>query len=220
MKILALEFSSHLRSVAVAEATGGVVKTLGAVTEHDEKPRGPLALVEQALVAAGVSREQIESIAVGLGPGSYTGIRMAIAVAQGWELARGVRVLGVSSADCLAEKARQEQIAGPLHIAIDAQRNEFYLATYDLGQAGFAETAKLRLATREEVNACERTGGMVIGPEVTRWFQAGRIVVPDAATLAALAAQRSHFVPADQLAPIYLREASFVKAPPPRVLPA
>jgi len=49
----------------------------------------PLRLVERALAEAKVERGQIECVAVGLGPGSYTGIRGAIALAQGWQLARG-----------------------------------------------------------------------------------------------------------------------------------
>ena len=47
-------------------------------------------------------REAIEAIAVGLGPGSYTGIRAAIALAQGWQLAREVKTLGVSSVAAMA----------------------------------------------------------------------------------------------------------------------
>ena len=52
-------------------------------------------MIESALAEAKIEREQIEVIAVGLGPGSYTGIRAAISVAQGWQLARGVKLLGV-----------------------------------------------------------------------------------------------------------------------------
>ena len=91
MKLLALEFSSSQRSVAVLNATPSgttcfeVVETGGL---------GPLGMIEQALSNAGVEREQIECIAIGLGPGSYTGIRAAIALAQGWQLASGVKLLG------------------------------------------------------------------------------------------------------------------------------
>ena len=61
-------------------------------------------------------------------------------------------------------------------------------------------------------------GKEIIGPEVTRWFPAGKIVFPRAATLAKLAAGRQDFVSGDALEPIYLRETTFVKAPPPRVV--
>ena len=78
MKILALEFSSARRGVAVVD--GG--RVLG-LAEGDGLAPGPFALIESALRAAGVEREQIECVALGRGPGSYTGVRSAIALAQG-----------------------------------------------------------------------------------------------------------------------------------------
>jgi tRNA threonylcarbamoyladenosine biosynthesis protein TsaB len=82
-----------------------------------------LRLVEAALDSAGVERELIEGVAVGLGPGSYTGIRASIALAEGWQLARGTRVTGVSSARAIAATARQEGLRGLTAVLIGAQRN-------------------------------------------------------------------------------------------------
>ena len=95
-------------------------------------------MIEQVLAEAKIEREQIDALAVGLGPGSYTGIRAAISIAQGWQLARGVKLLGVSSADCLAAQARAENILGRVNVVIDAQRNEFYLATYEIAAGRLA----------------------------------------------------------------------------------
>ena len=100
MKILALEFSSEQRSAAVVE--NGVV--LGEAHETAGKHTQAFALIEQALAKAGLEREQIDCIAVGLGPGSYMGTRIAIAIAQGWQLARGVKTAGISSAEGLARQ--------------------------------------------------------------------------------------------------------------------
>src|ERR1041385_3880620 len=180
----------------------------------------PLALAEAALRQAGLEREQIECLAVGLGPGSYTGIRAAIALAQGWELARGVKLLGVSSAQCIAAQALADGIRGNACVVIDAQREEFYLAGYDFSESGVRETSKLRLATLAEARAREEADDVLIGPEVTRWFPKGRIVFPRAATLGRLALRRTDFLPGEKLEPIYLRGTKFVKAPPSRVLPA
>src|SRR4051794_23641679 len=85
MKILALEFSSPVRSVAV----GGDVPKHGYAEEGGSRETKPFALINAALAQAEISREEIHCIAVGLGPGSYAGIRIAIAIAQGWQLARG-----------------------------------------------------------------------------------------------------------------------------------
>ena len=83
MKILALEFSSQQRSVAIVDDSG----VLSEITT-DQLKTGPLVLIEQALQQAQIGREEIQRLGIGIGPGSYTGIRSAIAVAQGWQLAR------------------------------------------------------------------------------------------------------------------------------------
>jgi len=246
MKILALEFSSPQRSVAVAAAPGDGARqgrvserrihagpadglpVFGpasgvSVSEVIETARGhamrPLGLAEEAMRQAGLEREQIDGIAIGLGPGSYTGIRAAIALAQGWQLARGVKLLGLSSAACIAAQAQAEGIRGRTAIVIDAQRDEFYRAEYDLGPDGCREVAPLRLAPMKELRELESAGAALVGPEVPRWFPLGRAVFPRAATLARLASGRTDFVAGEELRPIYLRETKFLKAPPPRALP-
>ena len=221
MKILALEFSSPQRSAAVLQdqpEAGPLV--LGQAIETGARTTNVLGLVEEALREAQFERAEVECLAVGLGPGSYTGIRLAIALAQGWQLARPVKLLGISTADCLAAEAQAGGILGRAHVVIDAQRNEFYLASYDLSAVGWCETERLHLATLPEVQAQQQAGGTVIGPEVTRWFPGSRVLFPHAATLARLARNRTDFIPGEALAPIYLRETQFVKAPRPRTLQA
>ena len=124
----------------------------------------PLGLVEEALRQAQFDRAQIECLVIGLGPGSYNGIRLAIALAQGWQLARPVKLLGFSGAECLAAEAQAEGILGRVHVVIDAQRGEFYLAGYDLS----AETSWNRAATIDHLagGASLPPGGrVIIGPE-------------------------------------------------------
>jgi tRNA threonylcarbamoyladenosine biosynthesis protein TsaB len=216
MKILALEFSSDQRSVAIVDDG----QVLGRGRETATRAGRPLGLVESALREAGLERELVECLAVGLGPGSYTGIRSAIALAQGWQLARGTRILGISSVECLAAQAQEEKIYGRVHLIIDAQRNEFYLANYEIGGAGCREAEPLRLAGRNEVLALARGNGTAFGPGISKWFSGGRELFPDAAMLGQLAGRRSDFLPGERLEPIYLRETSFVRAPPPRITPA
>jgi tRNA threonylcarbamoyl adenosine modification protein YeaZ len=222
MKTLAIEFSSPQRSVAVVQATGGRPSVLAsrqsAFGPGEAGSADGLGLVEGALREAQVEREQIECVAVGIGPGSYTGIRAAIALAQGWELGLGVKLLAISSLECLAAQAQAEGLAGGVEVVIDAQRQEFYLAGYDLSAAGWRQAEPLRLATLAEVQARQRAGAAIIGPEVTRWFPGSRLLFPDAATLGRLALGRADFIAGEDIAPLYLRETRFVKAPPPRRL--
>ncbi|HEV2436300.1 MAG TPA: tRNA (adenosine(37)-N6)-threonylcarbamoyltransferase complex dimerization subunit type 1 TsaB [Verrucomicrobiae bacterium] len=239
MTVLALEFSSAQRSVAVLHANlrrdelhesltssmpakegarvtrpsaGGVCEAV----EAGAGGTGAFRLIEKALAGAGLAREQIEVIAVGLGPGSYTGIRVAISIAQGWQLARGIKLLGISSADGLAAQAQAENIFGRVNVVMDAQRNEFYLASYETSARGWEEARPLRIVSLAEMLALAGSGEIWVGPEVTRWFPKGKILFPSAVTSGRLARGRNDFVSGDKLAPIYLRETSFVKATPPR----
>jgi len=214
MTILALEFSSPQRSVAVLR-TGGAAMA-AEVVETGGQGAKAFGMIEQVLAEAKIEREQIDVMAVGLGPGSYTGIRAAISLAQGWQLARGVRLLGVSSAECLVAHARAEKILGRVSVVIDAQRNEFYLASYEIAPDGWREIAPLKILPLAEIQSRAGAGEMLIGPEVTRWFPGGRMIFPRATALAELAARRGDFVPGEKLEPIYLRETTFVKSPPRR----
>jgi tRNA threonylcarbamoyl adenosine modification protein YeaZ len=243
MKILALEFSSPQRSVAVIHTP-----TQAGHSSHSSRPShrvavvqapteaGPLAvseaietgarstnalgLVEKALRQAQLDRAQIECVAIGLGPGSYNGIRLSLALAQGWQLARDVKLLGISTAECLAAEAQAEAIAGRIHVVIDAQRGEFYLASYDLSEKTCREIEPLRLATLQDVQDRLQSGGVIVGPEVTKWFPGSRALFPRASTLGRLAQGRTDFAPGEKLEPIYLRPTQFVKAPPPRIFPS
>jgi tRNA threonylcarbamoyladenosine biosynthesis protein TsaB len=220
MKILALEFSSAQRSVAVLHGNSATrAHACAEVIETGARADQMLTMVEAALRQAQVEREQIECLTVGLGPGSYTGIRCAIAVAQGWQLARGTPLLGLSSADILAAQAQSQGMTGPVVIVIDAQRREFYLADYELGADRWRQTAPLRLATLPEVQRLEQTGAVLIGPDLAQGLPSVRTVFPHASTLGRLALDRTDFIPGEKLEPIYLRETNFVKAPPPRVIP-
>jgi tRNA A37 threonylcarbamoyladenosine modification protein TsaB len=127
-----------------------------------------------------------------------------------------MKLLGISSAECVAAQAQAEKISGRVNVVIDAQRNEFYLAAFEISAAGWKEVEPLRILTRAEVELRAGANELLIGPEVTRWFPNGRMVFPRAAVLGQLALGRSDFVAGDKLEPIYLRETNFVKAPPSR----
>ncbi len=219
MGMLAIEFSSDQRSVAVVQSGRGGASRASEVIETGGRAIRGLGAIEEALRQAQIEREQVDCIAVGLGPGSYTGIRAAIALAQGWQLAREVKLLGISSVDAIAAQAQADGITGAVHIVINAQRNELYWAVYELTGANRREVAPLRLATVAEVRGAGGSG-TVVGPEVTTWFSEGRDIIPRAAAIGELALGRTDFIPGHKLEPIYLRETTFVKAPPPRIIPS
>jgi tRNA threonylcarbamoyl adenosine modification protein YeaZ len=210
MTILALEFSSPQRSVAVAR--GGNV--LAEASETDGRNTAAFGMIEKILAEAKIKREEINVIVVGLGPGSYTGIRAAISIAQGWQLARGVKLLGVSSVEAIAAQAQAEKIFGRVNVVIDAQRNEFYLATFEISADGLNEIESLKILSLAEVQLRADAEEILAGPEVAKWFPNGRTIFPHAAVVAKLATGRSDFVAGEMLKPIYLRETNFVKSSP------
>ncbi len=213
MKILAIDFSSHRRSVAAIGET-----SRHEVVEDNPKSTDALGMITDALAGAKLARTVVECVAIGLGPGSYTGIRAALALSQGWQLVTDVKLLGISSAETIAAQAHADGVRARIAVVIDAQRGEFYLANYDLRRERPEQTAPLRIVSSDDVKRCEVAGEVIIGPEVTRWFPNGRIAFSTASTLAILAATRTNFVSGENLEPIYLRETSFVKAPPPRII--
>lgn len=204
MTTVALEFSSDRRSVAVVRH-GEVVSEIifqGTV-------RTPVfQLVESALREAGVERSEVAAVVVGLGPGSYTGVRIAISVAQGWELASGVRTAGINSFEILAAVHG----AVPALLAIDAQRDEFAVAEVANGRL----RGPVRLISVSELRDRAAAGELVVGPDVSRVVENGVDLYPTAGMAARLMLKGHAYVPAERLTPIYLRETSFVKAPPTR----
>jgi tRNA threonylcarbamoyladenosine biosynthesis protein TsaB len=212
MRILALEFSSTRRSVAIRIGS----QLVGHAAQHGDHGGTLFALLHRALDQAALRREQIECLAVGLGPGSYAGIRSSIAVAQGWQLARHVHLLGIPSVESLALQAHGAGLRGRVHFLIDAQRSEYYLAAYEIGTDAVRPLRPLCLVGAAEASRAAAEGPLVVSPELAARFPGAAALEPDAAALSALAELRSDFVTGPSLQPIYLRETSFVKAPAPR----
>jgi tRNA threonylcarbamoyladenosine biosynthesis protein TsaB len=205
--ILALEFSSNRRSVAIADG-----KDVLARVETDAVKRPPLTLIDEALTKANLNRAAIETIGIGIGPGSYTGIRSAIATAQGWQLARNTNLLPIPSAEILAASAAANSQRGEIHFIIDAQRHEFYHTTWQLTEDNQSQTTPLHIITAS--GAAELKA---FGPDSTG-LPSCEPLFPDAAILAQLAAGRTDFQPGETIEPIYLRPIEFTKAPPLRQL--
>ena len=170
-------------------------RLLAAQTVTEGRDTAAVQLIESALGQAEVGRSEIECIAVGIGPGSYTGIRAALALTQGWQLALGVKVLGVDSLEALARGEQAAGRRGEITLAVDAQRGEFYLARFELSEEGIRNVEATRLAKRVEYESLLAVGHPVIGPGLVDKF-------PAAGHGGRLAAGRRDFVEASQLEPI------------------
>ena len=93
-------------------------------------------LVEQALAEAGLVRQDLTAIAVGVGPGPFTGLRVGLVTARTLALVLEIPVYGVCSLDVLAVEAVDTgTVSADFLVATDARRKEVYLASYDLDGA-------------------------------------------------------------------------------------
>lgn len=129
--LLALDTSSPTVSVALHD--GDVVVTEHA-SERALKHGEQLApLIEAALAAAGIVRQDLTAIAVGVGPGPFTGLRVGLVTARTLAYVLELPVYGACSLDVLAVEAAGTRIVdGEFVVATDARRKEVYLATYDV----------------------------------------------------------------------------------------
>ena len=124
MKLLAIETATEACSVAVL-VDGEVRERFEIAPRRHAELTLPWA--EQLLADAGVAKSQLDAIAVGRGPGAFTGVRLAIAIAQGIALALDRPLLPVSTLAALAMRAPGN---GDVLAAIDARMGEVYAATF------------------------------------------------------------------------------------------
>jgi len=129
-RVLILAFDTSTPAVAVAVLRDDEV--LGRRTQIDARRHGELLApsIEGALADAGVRLVEIDVIAVGNGPGPFTGLRVGLVTARSLAHALGVPAYGVCSLDALAAAAG----AGELFVATDARRREVYWARYSGGE--------------------------------------------------------------------------------------
>jgi tRNA threonylcarbamoyladenosine biosynthesis protein TsaB len=133
MRILAFDTSTHTASVAVLNESGPLAEINASVeARHGETL---LPRIQAVLEEAGMPFASIDLLAVGIGPGSFTGVRVGLATAKGLTLATGKPLRGVVSLRTLARgaPATREMLAAPV---MDAYKGEVYLAAYERGPSG------------------------------------------------------------------------------------
>jgi tRNA threonylcarbamoyladenosine biosynthesis protein TsaB len=127
--ILAIETGSRACSVAVFNSPTDIPASLHTPTDHGHATM-LMPMIEQAMAQAGCGYGDLAKIAVAVGPGSFTGIRVGLAAALGLSLASGVPVVGISSFLTVAEVERQGR---RLFALLDSRREEPFLVEFDAG---------------------------------------------------------------------------------------
>lgn len=203
--------------MAIVESTDKDSTVLASISETGGRATHAFALIERVLAEAKCEREQIDCLAVGIGPGSYTGIRAAIAIAQGWQLAKGIKTIGINSIEAIAARAQSQALTGRVSVIVDAQRNEFYVSSYELSTNKIFCVENLHITSRAEIEKRIAAGQTVLGPDLEE-IKGVTPVFPDAVDIARQSLVHRTYVSAEKLEPIYLRETTFVKAPPLRII--
>ncbi|MFL6593506.1 MAG: tRNA (adenosine(37)-N6)-threonylcarbamoyltransferase complex dimerization subunit type 1 TsaB [Luteimonas sp.] len=213
MKLLAFETATEACSVALWID--------GALRERFEiAPRrhAELALpwADALLMEAGIAKSQLDAIAVGRGPGAFTGVRLAIAIAQGIALALDRPVVPVSTLQVLAMQASGERILA----AIDARMGEVYSGAFVRADDGLPRAAGDEAVARPDgVTLSEGSWsgvgtGFAAGDGALQRRLQGRLVcvdpsamphAGDVARLAALAFARGEALAPERVEPAYLR---------------
>lgn len=127
-------------SAAVSACVHDGERVLAHETAYDPRRHAELLapMVTEVLARAGVDRSQLTGIAVGAGPGPFTGLRVGLVTARTLGLVLGVDVHGVCSLDALAAEALERDpgtLGEGFVVATDARRREVYWARYDSGGA-------------------------------------------------------------------------------------
>lgn len=177
--ILSIETASGCGSVAL---TRGGVKNGRLLAEAVAQPeithsRRLLGSVDWVMQAAGIDWAEVDGVAVSLGPGSFTGLRIGMAAAKGIALGADVPLLGVPTLDAVALCC--PVLDRPLWCLLDARKQEVYAACYEPGPGGRPQQVAPVRAVRPE-HLVEEIGepSILAGPGVNA-YQALFVGIPD-----------------------------------------
>lgn len=224
MKLLAFDTSTDALSIAVSRDDGAAsglwqLQSAGGAQASTSLIAGVLELMRQS----GLALQELDAICFGSGPGSFTGLRTACAVAQGLAFGANVPVLPVNSLLAVAEEARHSALAhvarGQVSALLDARMDEIYVAHLAFEGSIWSELQAAHLQRPENVQLApsplpQAAAGNVFAVYGERLHGLGdsapRITaLPQATALLRLAPQllaAGHAVPAAQALPTYVRD--------------
>ncbi|PKO38041.1 MAG: tRNA (adenosine(37)-N6)-threonylcarbamoyltransferase complex dimerization subunit type 1 TsaB [Betaproteobacteria bacterium HGW-Betaproteobacteria-6] len=213
MLILALETSTELGSCALWRDGVVAERICPPGKSHSETL---LPLVRELLAEAGVKVGQLDAIAFGVGPGAFTGLRVACGAAQGLAVAANLPLIPVTSLETMAAQAGGERVLALL----DARMGEVYSGSFQRGDDGYVLQGDIRVSAPDAVSLPAEPGWIACGNAIAAYpVLAGRLsaagmaihadVLPTAATVVRLAAPRAtrgEGIDAALAAPLYIRD--------------
>ncbi len=224
MKLLALETSGSAGSVVLA--MGDDVRERPILSAR-EQTASVLPAVDALLNEAGVRLTDLDAIAFGRGPGSFTGLRVSAAIAQGLATAAGIGLLPVSSLAALAQCVWRQHQAGHVLTCVDARMGDVYWAGFRIRDHLAVLVDAERIGVPESVTAPDEPGWIAAGSGFSAYrdtlaaVTAGATAVFEVLEPSArdLLPQARHDFAAGRIAtpraalPVYLREKEAWKKP-------
>ncbi len=207
MRFAAFETSTEWCSVAlwIDGEIASIEEPVG--SRHSERV---LPMLEELFRRKGTRASQLDAVAFGAGPGSFTGLRIACGVAQGIAHARGIPALGVSTLEAIAEESGQARVLA----CLDARMGEVYCAAHEHGGAMWREVSPATCASPSALPRPEGVGWIGCGNGYAVYGPMGLAKVmpelhPTAMAVARLAAPRlaaGEGVDAALAVPVYVRD--------------
>jgi len=164
-----------------------------------------LPFCDELLAEANLTPADLSAVAFGRGPGSFTGVRIAAAAAQGIATAHRIPVIPVSTLQILAQGAFQENQCAKVYAGIDARMNEIYFGRFEVKNNIMELVGEEVVAPLEKLGLSKNDKTLRVGSA----FQTTDILYPHAEMLLAIAVQKYNThqtVSAEHALPVYLRD--------------
>jgi tRNA threonylcarbamoyladenosine biosynthesis protein TsaB len=228
VRIAALETATAHGSVAILDGARVVEK------EADLRGDGAVFALEQLLASQRIAPNEIDAIAVSIGPGSFTGVRIGVAAAQGFSMGTGCKIVPVGTLEGIAETVLSTEWAVPGALIlplVDARRNEVYASLYRIPETSaepelewgpeavscllVAELLQkiLPAGAKVDVGVLCGEGAAILAPEFhlgSGWAAPASLSRARAGAVARVAARklaRGLWTSAEELQPVYLRKS-------------
>lgn len=223
--ILALDTATEACSVALLHQ--GKTIFLDEISPRTHTQR-ILPMVDELLAKAGVSLNQVDALAFGRGPGSFTGVRVGVGIAQGLALGANLPVVPISNLLAMAEEAYQQYAKTEVVALIDARMNEVYFAQFSRTEQGWQTLVAEQVCSPEKAieQIQQDRSPLVVGTgwnaypqfqQIPLRVELSEISLPSARfmlPLAEVALSKNQTQSAMDIEPVYLRnEVTWQKLP-------